>query len=218
MHDHDFRQRYAPDETILINSCEVSVHLLTDPKQAKYQYSYTIQVRSGEPQTEWFHVIPSADSKITYLSASDNSGSLQTTIEKQSENKTKVRVHFRKPVGVNGDYSFTLSYQVHIISLTFSQFFSRSVIYTDSVYHDSQCDRLIIKLNLPERGVAVKSTPEAEISSNPITHEITRIRPLDDFTFLLAYKQRRVGKQFWITFVTMFVSVIAGALFRRFIF
>lgn len=173
---------------------------------------------NGEHQAEWFHVIPSADWKITSISASDNGGSLQTAIEKQSENKTKLTVKFRKLIGVNEEYSFTFSYQVHIISMTFSQFLSRSVIYTDSVYHINQCDRLIIKLNLPEKGIPIKSTPSAVISSNPITHEITRVRPLDDFTFLLAYKQRRVGKQFWITLATVSASIIFGALFRRFIF
>lgn len=218
MHDHDFRQRYAPDETTLIKDCEVSIHLLTNPKEAKYQYSYTIQVKDGEPQPEWFHVIPSADSKVSSISASDNSGSLQTTTERQGENQTKITVHFRKPIGVNEEYSFTFSYQVHIIYLESSQLFSRSIVYTDSVYHINQCSRLIIKLHLPERGIPVKSTPNVDISSNPITHEITRMRPLDDFTFLLAYKQRRVGKQFWITFATMFASATIGALFRRFIF
>jgi hypothetical protein len=218
MHDHDFRQRYAPDETTLIKNCEVIVHLLTNPKEAKYQYSYTIQVMEGEPQTEWFHVIPSADWKVSSVSAVDNNGGLQTTTTKQSENKTKITVKFRRPIAVNEDYSFTFSYQAHIISLESPQFLYRSIVYTDSIYHANQCNRLIVKLNLPEKGVPVKSTPHADISSNPVTHEITGMRPLDDFTFLLAYKQRRVGKQFWITLATMFTSALIGALVRRFLF
>src|SRR4051794_3171948 len=119
MHDHDFRQRYAPDETTLIKSCDVDIHLLTNPKEAKYKYSYTVLVRQGEAQSEWFHVIPSADWKISSLAADDASGSLQTTIDKQGENRTKMTVHFRRPVAVGEEYKFTFSYQVHIISILF---------------------------------------------------------------------------------------------------
>ncbi len=218
MHDHDFRQSYGPDETTLIKSCDVDIHLLTNPKEAKYNYNYTVRVRQGEPQSEWFHVIPSADWKVSSIAANDASGSLQTTVEKQGKNSTKLVVHFRRPVAVGEEYKFSFSYQVHIIAISFSQFFFSSVVYTDSIYHDMACERLIVRLNRPEKGVFLKAHPEADASSNPITYEVSGLRPLDDFAFVLAYKQRRLGKQFWVTAATMLLSILLGAMFRRYIF
>lgn len=216
MHDHDFRQRYAPDETTLIESCEVEVHLLPNHKQARYQYTYSIVVTEGEPQNEWFHVIPSAVDHVSFIGARDKSGSLQAKYEKQNDSQTKVTINYRGSLSVGNTYSFSFSYEARIISLPFSQFFSRSLVYTDSFYHINPCNKLLIKVHLPDKCSVIESTPPADKSSNPtVNHEVGKMRPLDDFTFLLAYKQNRIGKELWIGVGFAFLSAILGWLLSK---
>jgi hypothetical protein len=217
MHDQEFREQYTPDFSILIKSCEVEVSLLPDYKRAKYQYNYTIRVVQGKPQADWFHLVPSKLDQVS-LSATDEHGSLQTEHESQNEHKTKVTIKFREVLQVGQEYSFRFSYETEIISIPFSQVFSRSVVYTDAFYHDNPCDLLLVTIHLPEKCFLTEAKPPADKASGTLSYKDTGMRPLDDFAFLVAYKKHRLGKQFWLWVGTTIVSVLLGALVRKFIF
>lgn len=216
MHDHDFRQRYSPDETTLIRSCEIEVKIQPDHTRAKYKYKYDIKAVDGDTQREWFHIIPSAWDKVSFISAGDETGSLETVPEKLHDNKTKITIRYRKDLIVGADYSFNFSYEAKIVAFQFSQYFSRSIIITDSFYTINPCEKLLIEVLLPDGRELLESHPiQTPKSKTKYLYEGNNIRPLDDLTYLLLFKHRRLGKQFWIGVGFAALSAVLGVILSK---
>jgi hypothetical protein len=209
MYDHEFRTRYAPDESVQIDQCDVEIRLLSDLTRATYRFSYVLR---GTPASspEWFHDIPGPYDEVADLTARDGSGNLQSTIESNGPNTTKIRIKYRRELS-EAAYSLSFAYAAKVKTIISPSVLATRVVYTDSFYHDNPCASLKVHIHLPEGAEAIDCTPPTQLSQNPITFAAGAMRPLDDLTYLLAYSQRKIGKTFWIWLGSTIASAAIGA-------
>lgn len=205
MLDHDFRAANPADTSVVIKSCDIEVALRPQGAGGEYRYTYTVTTTSD--LIDWFHDIPGPRGNSKVLSATDAEGTLQTDVEER-DGTTRLHIRLRRPTA--REHTFSFSYSTSVIALLFPGVFRQRVVYSDSFVNDSACEQLRVRVVLPPKSVATASNPAVTHGADGLSFSATRMRALDDLTFLVAYREARIGRPFWLWLASTVVSTLMG--------
>jgi len=214
----DTREATTEDLTIKVMLCRMEVRLLDDLRRASYNWDYSIQVLSGETVPMWLFHIPFSQDKVSGIWAEDDHGGLEWSQDADDEDtdKTRLSISFRHPLKKKEKYSFRFGYESETISIVMPGVFTTTVAYNDWCFHDTQCDKIEITVALPSHSKAMSAVPPMAIDRDPIKFAVLKRRPNEYFSYLISYRRRRIGKQFWLWLASGISSGIVGALVSLF--
>ncbi len=207
-----FREKYEKELNLKILSSRLVIQLLNDLKRARYNYEYLIEITGNEEERNWFFEIPFSEERVTDVWAKDGNGGLQYSKNAEEKNKTKLNVDFRKPINKGDQLKFSFGYTTEVLAIVNEGVFSSTVSYNDWTSHNVQCDNLKIMVNLPPNSKSLKTVPPADLSHNPVIYDVDNLRPLEYYSFLLHYENKKIGKPFWIWLGSAILSGLVGAI------
>ena len=209
----EYREANRGEPGFRLAAAHFSIQLLPDPRRASYTYELCLETVAMEAATEWTYEIPTGEGEMTNVRAWDQAGGLQTLLSRDGGGSARLRVWLREPVRRGGRYLFSYGYETEIKSVVGAGVRTQTVTYADWLILNLRCDHLRVSVHLPETGVPIGAVPAADDQRDRcVRYEIRHLRPLEAFTFLVAYRKRKIGWTFWQWVASAVVSGLVGAL------